>query len=281
MVLIANDRIEKMYSRLWPERVAICVDIRAKQAYRNESYVQHLRVVDYLSAWIASVVLTYVWCIRRQELSNVLQCVFSYDWFLVAGFMRRIDGYSGNVFFGNHYDRWAYLIDNSFERARVSLIQHGMLDDNFVVPCKLRNVAFVYKIKGESDFNFANFINNKRLKFEEMPAGLNLMEPKLRCEKSVLIIGYPFDVDSEIVIANELVKRFDVFVKPHPVYSADGYSKLKPLVRVVAKDEFPRVDLALCYESTLGLEYEASGVPVLWRKGVSENEVIELVMQRM
>jgi len=33
------------------------------------------------------------------------------------------------------------------------------------------------------------------------------------------------------------------------------------------------VDVALCYESTLGVEYEASGVEVVWWKGMEENAI--------
>ena len=42
---------------------------------------------------------------------------------------------------------------------------------------------------------------------------------------------------------------------------------------------FPHVDVALCFESTLGVEYEASGVKVIWWKGMDMDSIYMAVKE--
>jgi len=112
-----------------------------------------------------------------------------------------------------------------------------------------------------------------KAQFEKLDISLALVDVNSR-KKTVLIIGQPHNMEGEIRIAKTLADDFDVFVKPHPLYDSSEYRKLDHLIVIDDVDFYPKVDLALCYESTLGYEYEASDARVVWWKGVDFNEII-------
>ncbi|GGY76461.1 hypothetical protein GCM10007071_24940 [Marinobacter zhanjiangensis] len=84
---------------------------------------------------------------------------------------------------------------------------------------------------------------------------------------SVLVIGQPQSSVLEIQLVKLLTIDFpglNIFLKPHPLYGDSSYKEIFSLVTLVEKDFFPEVDVAVCYESTLGTEYEQCGIPVVW-----------------
>ncbi len=76
-------------------------------------------------------------------------------------------------------------------------------------------------------------------------------------------------------------KSLGVYLKPHPVFSYKYYRNLKnKRVHIIRdKNMFPKVGLALCAYSTLGLGYEASNIKVLWYAEQTIAEVISQVGQ--
>ena len=47
------------------------------------------------------------------------------------------------------------------------------------------------------------------------------------------------------------------------------------------KSFYPKVDIAITYNSTLGLEYEASGISVVWLDKISLKQATEIIKLKL
>ena len=71
-----------------------------------------------------------------------------------------------------------------------------------------------------------------------------------------------------------------IYLKPHPLFSTKGYDSLHdvPVSFVKGRFCFPQVDLAVTHYSTLGLEYEATGIPVIWHQDKTVDATVQDIM---
>jgi len=208
-----------------------------------------------------------------EDKRDILQGYVAYEWFLVyLALSRRKDGID-TVYFANHYDRWAVMFDRLYADKNVVLMQHGILPEALNLSYKLKNLSQVFAYNEQSEKIFKNMFECKKTRFERLDISLPLVDVNTK-KKTILIIGQPHSLGSEVDIVESLNDKFKFFVKPHPLYDSSDYKKLSNVTLIEDRNFYPKVDVALCYESTLGLEYEASGVKVIWWKGMSKHEII-------
>ena len=86
-----------------------------------------------------------------------------------------------------------------------------------------------------------------------------------------------FESEKEIIYA--LTKEgINLYIKPHPKDNAEIYKALKSSSFIIlGANEFPKVDIVISYQSTLGVKYEQAGVKVLWYDAIGTKSCIEYV----
>ncbi|WP_411169864.1 hypothetical protein ACH36K_05030 [Clostridium sp. MB05] len=273
------------------KRVFINVDYRIDFPWVNESEItKDEKSIDFLSlitykdifrAFKNSLTKAKGSIKKDYDITARLLTYSAFEWFLVYDVLDRQLKNCKTLYFCNQYDRWIHLIDNINISGEKVLIQHGV-----VVPFKIKEVKNISKIycfnENQKDiFRDSIFINCKDICFENIPLSIDLSE-KVSSKNSILIIGQPFSVDMEKKIVKELLDNninLHIYIKPHPRFGVSLYNSLKDEVNIITDNKFyPRVDLALAYESTLGLEYEASGVNVIWIKNKKSKSVVSEII---
>ena len=129
-----------------------------------------------------------------------------------------------------------------------------------------------------------NFVSNPNCLYLELEPNLKLSPTNDEASKKhkILLIGQPDMPDKEVEIMRHLLNdQRDVclYLKPHPLYPVTIYGDLSDLgINIIEqKNFFPKVDLAINYYSTLGIEYEACGIPVIWHYNLEVEEVLNEV----
>lgn len=274
------------------KRILIDVDFRIDFPWVNKlEMVNDEKSVDFLSLiTYKDILIAFMMSLTKAKSSikdsydrtAKLLTYSAFEWFLVYNVLERELKTCKKLYFCNQYDRWIHLIDNIDIDGKRVLIQHGV-----VVPFELkdiRNISEIYCFNKKQKEIFKNsiFVSCKDINFNNIPLSINLSD-KLNDRNGVLIIGQPFSIDIEINIVKDLLNRnkdkdMDIYIKPHPRFGSSMYNCVKDKVNLINDIKFyPKVDLALAYESTLGLEYEASGVKVIWIKNKRINDVIKEV----
>ena len=88
---------------------------------------------------------------------------------------------------------------------------------------------------------------------------------------------------AHIFIVNQLQKEFAcvIYIKPHPLNDQNAYDTLMGVDIIKDKSYFPRVDLAISHSSTLGLEYEASNVKVVWTADREQSDILNEIKHNL
>ena len=209
-----------------------------------------------------------------------MQFYSALEWNLTWFGMQRITANADRIWFSNHYDRWAFLIDALPGKAESHLVQHGMLYGDRLIPSRLRNISTIYVFDADSETVFRGLVQNPDVKFIQNNYSLSLTQfaRRLQGEKLVLLVGNLLHVEDEERLINlclELDPNVRILVKPHPRSDQQHYQKMqgKRVELVVGGKTFPDADMVLSPESTLGKEYEAMGTPVIWYTRVSTEEL--------
>jgi len=273
LVLVANGRVEYLIKKVIHSESLFFLNIN--QPYKKNSchVYQFLRRRDYFYAYLFATYAVFYLLWKLEDKRDVLQGYVAYEWFLVYLALSRCKGGIETVYFANHYDRWAVMIDQLYADKDVVLMQHGILPEDLNLSYKLKNLCKVFAFNEQSEKIFKNMFECKKTQFERLDISLSLVDVNTD-KKTILIIGQPHSLGFEVEIVESLDDTFEVFVKPHPLYDSSEYKKLSNVTLIEDRSFYPKVDVALCYESTLGLEYEASGVKVIWWKGMSQHEII-------
>ncbi|MDH5717008.1 MAG: hypothetical protein OEZ22_05165 [Spirochaetia bacterium] len=228
----------------------------------------------------------FVVLFRKNHL--ILQTYVSFSWFLIWFSLSKLNNYNFEFWFVNHYDRWAILIDKLEKKSRNVFLQHGKLPVDFIIPNKIKNIKTAYVFdKRSGDILRTNIIVEKCVYSQKfISTKINLS--KIKVEKNlmnILIIGGPFTNEKEILLIRNIFKNFQnkvkIFLKPHPVFSNKGYKEIyknkKNFHFIEDKKFYPKVNFAITEKSTLGIEYEMSGIPVIWMDGKTIDELIKLI----
>ena len=278
VVVLANSRVYSLFQKINSDKNVTYFDVNQDFTPSESNHVSVKNILnysDYFKAYIfsiASVVYTFV---HLKDKANLLQTYMAYDWFLTYIALDKIKQDIDEVIFANHYDRWATMFDQLFISKKIVLLQHGLLPKDLELSYKLQNIDVIYRFNIASEELFKKLFKCKEVEFEKLDSTISLQEVDSN-EKSILIIGQPQSMDREIDIIRTLKKgtSYEIYIKPHPLFATIAYESIEGIHLIKDKNFFPRVDLALSYESTLGLEYESSGVKVLWYKDLNKSQII-------
>ncbi|VAW45701.1 hypothetical protein MNBD_GAMMA03-833 [hydrothermal vent metagenome] len=280
VVLVANSRVEHLIIRIRERGKIDYLNINQPHKNNQPSVYKLLTWFDYGKAYIYSVsaIFYLLWCLKDKR--DILQGYVAYEWFLVYIGLSKIKRNSRTVYFANHYDRWAVMFDQLFAAENLILLQHGLLPEYLQLSYKLKNINYIYALTSDSQEVFKRLFDCKDVCFYQLDLSISLVDIQSN-KRSVLIIGQPHSITLEIKFIKKLTDDFDVFVKPHPLYDATEYKKLDGITLIENRGLYPKVDIALCYESTLGIEYEASGVEVVWWKGMDAGRVSSVIKNKL
>lgn len=209
-----------------------------------------------------------------------MQFYSAFVWHLTWFGLQRISANAETIWFANHYDRWAFLIDGLPVNAQTNLVQHGMLYGDRLIPSRLNHISNIYVFDADSEAVFRQLITNPDVKFVRSQYTLSLTQFPRRAadEKIVLLVGNLLHVKDEERLVSaclDLDANIRILVKPHPRSDQTHYQKMAGdgVELVVGAKTFPDADIVLTPESTLGKEYEATGTPVIWYTRISIDEV--------
>lgn len=275
LVLVANGRVEHLFKKLnFEENIQF---LNINQAHRQKlcHVYRYLSFKNYLSAYVHAICSVPYILFNLKDKKDILQCYVAYEWFLVYIALLKIKSGVETVYFANHYDRWAVMFDQLFANKNIILLQHGIVSESINLSYKLQHIKQIYSFNELSIAIFKIIFDCKNTQFDLLNISLVLSDIKSD-KKTILIAGQPHSVHQEIDIIKrlQLINEFDIYVKPHPLFDDSIYKQTKGIKLINTRQYYPKVDIVLCYESTLGLEYEASGVNVLWWKQMGINDII-------
>jgi len=273
LVLVANSRVEYLVKKATPTKSLIFLNINQPHKENIFHVYQFLRLRDYFHAYLFAIYAVFYLLWKLENKRDIMQVYVAYEWVLVYLALSRCKDGIDTIYFANHYDRWSVMFDQLYADKSVALIQHGILPEDLNLSYKLKNLSKVFAFNDHSVKIFKNMFECENTQFERLDISLSLADVNTK-KKTILMIGQPHSLESEIKIVKSLGSEFEIFVKPHPLYESSEYKKLSNVTLIEDRGFYPKVDAALCYESTLGLEYEASGVKVIWWKGLNMHEII-------
>lgn len=236
------------------------------------SFENNYTIYDLLSyseifkIYLYSIYIPYNYRKISKKKEHIIQTYTSFEWFCVWFALEKIK--PEKIWFGNHCDRWAVLIDNISKDN--TLVQHGIEDGSLNPPVKLMNVKKVFFFNLDQAQYFDEFMLKSHYELNVLPPSIKLVDINVNenlC--SIMIIGNAFIHGNleEIIISDLQNLNVDIFLKPHPNQPLDFYNNLKDnfnFIVIEQKDYFPKVDLVVGYNSTLALEYSLMGIPVLY-----------------
>lgn len=249
--------------------------------YQEIKFVDLINFKDVMSNIIISTKGAINAAKQKKSLESNLFTYTAFDWFMVWKVLESIVQDANSIWFCNHYDRWTFLIDNMEIKGEKILLQHGILASIGVE--KITNINRIYYFNNKSKELFKNilFKNCKNVKYTQLSLSIDLKDISsvTNGKKSILIIGQPNAVNLHMELVKKIVKRFKnviVFVKPHPLYGTQMYKDITnlPIILIEDKKFFPKTDIAVSHYSTLGWEYEASNIPVLWMEDTDIEQLL-------
>lgn len=209
-----------------------------------------------------------------------LQTIFSQDWLHSYSILNN-SNYLEEIWFANHYDRWAVLFD-SFKCSKKVLVQHGILNKQTKPPHLLRKINYAYLIHESQKKFIVGSVIKSDFDFETLKPSLILSEKGINDKFNVLIVGHAtLYLENEYNLVRNLDKsKINLFLKPHPILTFESYIKWKDKHSYTLIEDptfFPKVDLVISYESTLGLEYSQLGIDVIYYQEYSVQEIISII----
>ncbi len=283
VILLSTSRAYPLSKKIFNSEDILYIDINQNTILSESNYL-HIKSIlgylDYFKAFFFSVIGLFYVLIHLKDKSSLLQTYVAYDWFLIFIALNKIKPQVDEVIFANHYDRWATMFDQLFESKKIVLIQHGILSKSLRLKYKLKNLDVIYRFNQQSEDLFKTFFISDNIYFKTLDTSI-ILQTINSAVKSILIIGQPHSIRQEIEIILDLIRNsdYDIYIKPHPLFATIEYESIEGVNLIRDKTFFPKVDLALSYESTLGLEYENSGVKVLWYKKLNKSQLINEIRQ--
>ncbi len=240
-------------------------DNRAYQNYKNVNVAAELDLKEILrSYWYAIRMIFFIK--RKYGYRDVLfHTNNAMEFFLIGFYYLKHADYK--VCFVDLYDRWANMF-GSLKNYKI-LIQHGYIYQNFHAVKKVgsANVAYVFNETQKRillECLFYKFVDSKQLSIMQFSANEKLIENN---KKNLLIICNHLFFEKEKYVVEILShsNKWNIYIKPHPLDDQTHYERLVSQYQVImlGKRDFPKVDIAISYASTLALEYQMAGVHVI------------------
>jgi len=236
----------------------------------------------YLSLGQKFYVLCLAQLILLRSFTRIKDVYYYHDLFDLLTFDKLLNSHKINrIHFTNHYDRWAVLIDDARIKVK-NQYQHGVINEKYTPPVKLTSISSVTCINERSIILWKrNICSNKTCSYTIKSLSLEFTtEPE---GKSILLISNPLFQQDEIKLITYYKKLGTdtvLYYKPHPVYKYD-LELLQNYVHIVNSDDYPKCTVCITKGSTLGEEYAANGVEVIWwEKNSCHKEVIKKALAK-
>ena len=243
-------------------------------------------VLDHVNFW--EIVKAYLWswpCIIAATIKTHGKYLYRnhlcYEYLLTDYYFKRVP-VDSTLYFVNHLDRWAVLFNLAQQTNKV-LLQHGIETPTADWPVKLTSVNRAYIFSENQKERIKKAVLGHEAEFVVMPHTITLTDMPSAMESNIVIVAFPnylrYEQEEYIIkaLSNENCR---IYVKIHPGKNdSQRYLYLKasenPNVEVINTPTFPRVDVVVSYYSTLGIEYEAHNIPVLYYEEMSLDEIVE------
>jgi hypothetical protein len=219
-------------------------------------------------------------CPGGQCRTAILQTYIAWEWFLTWQVLPQAVSPTSGLWYANHYDRWAVLLDRLPAGGRRCLVQHGFARE-VPLPYRQCRVSEVFYFDQGTRRILQGALRptcqprwtamQARLKLTPLEDAQRLRSLGVQRRPTVLMIGQPVEPDLERELLSLLARELpDVVLlyKAHPLYGRSGAAHVPaPPVQIVwDRNLFPAADVVLSGGSWLGVEYESTGTPVVWYK---------------
>lgn len=234
--------------------------------------------ISYSQLWksfINSMLLT-CFMIRKYKKDDMLFRTYSsFPFFLCFFFIENLDDSNELVFF-NHYDRWMYLFGNS--HLHKTYVQHGKLWKDNISRIKC-DVAYYISPSQQNVLEYTLFDNKPEARFRKVFDFSGEEKLKNNGRKDLLVICMCLFHDlHEKLVERIYGKKINIYLKPHPGDNMDLYIQFQskyPEIVILGKFDYPQVDYAISYNSTLADEYEMHDIPVLKYDDINYEEKLK------
>ncbi|WP_278800104.1 hypothetical protein [Marinobacter nauticus] len=286
LLLNANGKSVSLFLGCSHEPDFFSVDFAKGECFLGDNCISVRRgatLLDVIGAGKDSYFAFMKFLCQGRSFGNLPQLYVTFDWFLSYRFLVgfRDSSCIKEIYFANHYDRWAVMFDCVFQRKKIVLMQHGKFPEQLELKGKLANIDEVVLLNPDSKRHLGIFVENPELlKISFVMPKLDLSVVDSPSGMTVLIIGQPQSVEHEITlmkILSDNAPNLCVLLKPHPVHGVRIYKGVPSSIVLVESNCFPKTDLAICFESTLGTEYESMGIPVIWWGKMKPVEVAQRI----
>lgn len=206
----------------------------------------------------------------------------SFEFFLSCFFLSQLDK-SKKVVYVETYSRWAHLCGHLPQQ--VIFVQHGIIG---------KELSFLIKIGSPNEAYFLNekeagycceylFYKKPVIKFLD---GLKFTSNEKLLDNgniNVLVVCHYiyFEIEKKVASAVIALGGYNVYMKPHPLDPREQYvefCKEKGAI-IMDKQDYPKVDVVIAYNSTLAVEYADAGVDVIRYDEIDLKELINKMKQ--
>lgn len=283
LVLVTNNLVDRLYKKNINEDDAFYLNVPwvSNQEFdaKTINLVEVIKLEDIFWSFIRSIKFKYFYRIENKNFdkSLVLQTYDSFYWFLLYRALKKLN--PKKIYFANHYDRWAILVDKLVIDGDKFQIQHGIEDYQVFSKYKLLTVKRCFCFDDYSTNIFKKYIHSDQAQVEYIIFSKQLETTWMGLDKTILFVGGPADSKKELDLIKEVANNFreyTIFIKPHPVYSSKLYRSLecKNVTVIERKNIFPMVKAVISYKSTLAFDYEKIGVKVVYHLDANTPQII-------
>lgn len=251
--------------------------------YHQVSLSDGLSYKNVVEAYFLSVRMIFLMKRKYGNRDFFFRSYSSFEYFLLSFFVENLP--NCNTFcFDALIDRWAFLGGN--QDIDTIFLQHGLVspqDKDCIFLKKIGKVTFAYYInENQKDvcekFLFTNKPIAKYLSgFVFSSNNVLLKNGKINV---LLICNYVFfDKEKAIIESIAPINTINLYVKPHPKDDLTPYKELKRIhdFVILGTVDYPKVDVVISCNSTLGVKYESCGVKVLWYDNMGIDSCVEYI----
>jgi hypothetical protein len=258
------------------------IKIDFKNKYTKIDMMSLVTFLDLVRTLKLSLGGLIVWIKYIKHPLELLQSYVLFEYFLMALVLNKLNKSKiEEYWYANHYDRWSVLIDNT-ENNNV-LIQHGLLNPDFILPYKLRNIKQLYFINESSrDIFFENIINYNKNIYSKKLNNTLLLQTINNNKNCIFIISSPAQLSFDKKIINLLSNyEITIYIKPHPISDLNEYIQALSnynACHVIEKNDFyPDIDIIVSGYSTLAVEYQYYNKSIIWINQQTEIELNKII----
>lgn len=187
------------------------------------------------------------------------------DYFMAYYYFQNLDK-SNEVVFVDTFYKWAYIYCNS--PLKKTFVQHGIIHKYpYMIKVGEVDKAFYINSVQREVCEYTLFKNKPEVHYRKVFDYTSNEKLKHNGKKNILIISECTFFERMVEIIKSIYeKNVNIYLKPHPIDPLDKYVAIKselPDITILERYDYPQVDAAISYDSTLADEYELHEIPVV------------------